>query len=94
MTEDELAELIDLSLDDTLPEALRGHVEAHLAANPDAARDAAALRLAVARLKAAPAERPDAWFMERALGRLLQEHAEESPPGSFLATLPIRKWRG
>jgi len=87
MTEEELAELIDLSVDDgdTLPEALRGHVEAYLVAHPEAARQAAALRETVARLKTAPTERPDAWFAERALDRLLQEHAgaQEAPPPQF-----------
>ena len=74
MTNEELAELIDMSIDDALPSALRGHVEAYLAAHPEAARDAERLRETVARLRAAPTERPDDWFIERTLDRLLQEH--------------------
>ncbi len=76
MTEDERDELIDLYVDDALPEALRARVEGYLAAHPDAAREVAALRATIARLQAAPAERPDDWFVERALDRLLHEHRE------------------
>ena len=80
MTDEELAELIDLSVDDALPLALRRHVEAYLAAHPEAAQDAQRLRQTVARLRAAPAERPDAWFVERTLDRLLHEHAAAQSP--------------
>jgi len=33
------------------------------------------LQAAVTRLKGMPTERPDAWFAERTLDRLLREHA-------------------
>ncbi len=75
MTKAEQDELLDLYLDDTLPEALRASVEAHLAAHPEAAADAASLQAAMSRLKAMPSERPDVWFTERTLDRLLREHA-------------------
>lgn len=80
MTEDERDELIDLYVDNALPEALRARVEDYLAAHPDAAATAAALRATIARLHSASAERPDAWFVERALDRLLREHSEAQPP--------------
>ena len=76
MTETEHDELLDLYIEDALPEALRAGVEAHLAAHPDAAADAATLQATVTQLKSAPSDRPDAWFVERALDRLLREHAE------------------
>ncbi len=75
MTQAERDELIDLYVDDTLPEALRATVEAHLAAHPEAAAETAALQAAISRLKSAPGDRPDTWFTERALDRLLREHA-------------------
>lgn len=80
MTQDELADLMDLSVDDALPEALRARVEAHLAGDPDAAADMAALRATITRLQATPTDRPDGWFVERALDRLLREHSEAQPP--------------
>jgi anti-sigma factor RsiW len=80
MTQDERDELIDLYIDDALPESLRARVEDFLAAHPDAAATVATLRATVARLQAAPSERPDGWFVERALDRLLREHAEAQPP--------------
>ena len=76
MTQAERDELIDLYVDDALPEALRASVEAYLTAHPEAAADAASLQAAVSRLKSAPSDRPDGWFVERALDRLLREHAE------------------
>ena len=75
MTDAEQNELLDLYVDDALPEALRASVERHLAAHPEAAADAASLQAAVSRLKSMPGERPDAWFAERTLDRLLREHA-------------------
>ena len=75
MTPAEQDELIDLYVDDALPETLRTTVETYLAGHPEAAADAAALQAAVSRLKTAPSDRPDAWFAERALNRLLREHA-------------------
>ncbi len=80
MTDEELAELVDLSIDDALPLALRGHVEAYLAAHPEAARDAERLRETIASLRATPTERPDDWFVERTLDRLLHEHAAAQSP--------------
>ena len=79
MTEDERDELIDLYIDDALPESLRARVENHLEEHPEEAAAVAALRATVARLQSAPAERPDGWFVERSLDRLLHEHAEAQP---------------
>ena len=75
MTQAERDELIDLYVDDALPEVLRGSVEAYLASHPESAAEAASLQAATRRLKSAPSDRPDAWFAERALDRLLREHA-------------------
>lgn len=75
MTGEQNTELLDLYLDDELPETLRAHVEAYLAAHPEASQDVHSLRETNARLRAAPAERPDAWFVERTLDGLLREHA-------------------
>ena len=82
MTQAERDELVDLYVDDALPEALRENVEAYLADHPKAAAEAAALQAAVSQLKSAPGERPDAWFTERALNRLLREHAEAQQPAA------------
>lgn len=81
MTEAERNELLNLYIDDALPEALRASVDAHLAADPEAAAEAASLQTTLSQLKALPSERPDAWFAERTLDRLLREHAaaQESP---------------
>lgn len=79
MTEDERDELIELYVDDALPESLRARVEDYVAGHPDAAETVAALRATAARLQAAPTDRPDAWFVERALDRLLREHTEAQP---------------
>ena len=87
MTNAERDELTDLYVDDALPETLRATVETFLAAYPEAAAEAAALQATVRRLKAAPSDRPDAWFTERALDRLLREHVEAQDN----ATLHIRK---
>lgn len=75
MTPDQIAELLDLYLDDELPDALRAHVETYLDAHPEAAEDVQSLRATRARLGAAPAERPDPWFVERTLDSLLHENA-------------------
>ena len=74
MNENELQELIGLWVDGTLPEALRGLVEAEFAKHPALAADAAILRQTARELKAMPAEYPDSWFVEKALTRLLREH--------------------
>ncbi len=88
MTEAERDELLDLYVDDTLPEALQASMDAHLAADPAAAANLASLQSAVSQLKALPGEQPDAWFAERTLDRLLREHAaaQETPQD-----LPISK---
>lgn len=83
MTDDQQNDLIDLYVNDELPEALRAHVEAHLAVDPEAAQDAASLQAAVAQLKAAPVSRPDDWFIERALDSLLREHRGAPLPLPF-----------
>jgi len=75
VTQAERDELVDLYVDDALPETLRAAVEAHLAAYPGAAANAVTLRATISRLKSAPSDRPDAWFTERTLDRLLREHA-------------------
>ena len=75
MTDAEQNELLELYIDDALPSALRARVEARFAAHPEAAAEAATLQSVVSRLKAMPTERPDAWFAERTLDRLLHEHA-------------------
>ncbi len=75
MTDDERDELIDLYIDDALPEALRARVEAYLTEHPAQAGLVAALRVTAARLQAAPTDRPDDWFIERTLDRLLREHS-------------------
>lgn len=80
MNGDQMTELLDLFLDDELPEALRAHVADYLAAHPDAARDVQTLRATVARLRGVPAERADAWFIERTLDSLLREHAGAQVP--------------
>lgn len=85
MTKDERDELIDLYIDDALPEALKALVEA----SPDALREAFALQATIRRLQATPADRPDDWFAERALNALLREHtqsASEEGSGEGLKT--------
>ena len=79
MTEDERDELIDLYVDDALPESLRARVEEYLSRHPAEAAAVAALRRTVACLQAVPTERPDEWFVERVLDRLLREHSEAQP---------------
>lgn len=74
MDEEELQELIGLALDDALPEALQARLAQELAKDPEAASDAESLRETVAKLKAARDERPDDWFVDRALSRLLRDH--------------------
>lgn len=76
MTNPEWQELIELYVDDALPEALRERIDARLSSDPAAAHDAATLRDAAARLHQAPAEMPASWFVERALCGLLREHAD------------------
>ena len=85
MTDAERDELLDLYLDDALPEMLRASVETYLAAHPEADADVASLQAAAARLQAMPGERPDAWFAERTLDRLLREHAAAQEPQQDLA---------
>ena len=75
MTEAERADLIDLYIAGELPEALRGFVETYLSANLDAAGEAAALQETVRRLQTMTQDKPDDWFVERTLDRLLREHA-------------------
>ncbi len=75
MTDAERDELLDLYIDDALPEALRASMETYLAAHPDTAADAASLQATAERLRMMPPERPDPWFAERTLDRLLREHA-------------------
>jgi anti-sigma factor RsiW len=74
MTNEELTELIGVSIDEDLPDTLRAAVERALADDPVLARDTAALRGTVLALKALPSEKPDTWFVERALQGLFREH--------------------
>ena len=68
-------ELIGLWADGTLPDTLCSAVEALLAADPTLSADAQSLRRTRQRLtQAAGASRPDDWFVERSLRRLLREH--------------------
>lgn len=80
MTGEQNTELLGLYFDDELPEALRAHVEDYLASHPDAAQDGRSLRDTVVRLRALPAERAAAWFIERTLDSLLREHAGAQAP--------------
>ena len=75
MTEAERDDLIDLYVDDTLPEALHGFAEAYLTSHPESAAEAAALKRTKQRLQAITPDKPDDWFVERTLDRLLREHA-------------------
>ena len=77
MTESERTDLIELYVDGELPDALRANVEAHLAAHPEASANTATLISTKRRLQAMPTDRPDTWFVERTLDRLLQEHAAD-----------------
>ena len=86
MTEAERDELIDLYVDDALPETLRAGVEAHLAAHPEAAADVASLSAAIKSLQTATGDKPDAWFAERTLDRLLREHAAADIETIFVKT--------
>ena len=81
MTDAEITDLLDLYVDNELPEALRASVETYLAAHPQAAQEVRALQETAARLKSAPNELPDPWFVERALDSLLREHAGAHFPG-------------
>jgi anti-sigma factor RsiW len=83
MTLDQMQELIDLYLDDELPEALRALVESALAADPLLRQDTDSLRQTAARLMAEPAHRPDTWFVERTLDSLLHEDAAQTPKTAF-----------
>lgn len=78
LSPEEWAELLDLSLDGALPEAWQARVDAYLAAHPAAAQDAESLRRTLNSLANAPAPRPDAWFVERALQGVLREHRAET----------------
>jgi len=88
MTEAERDDLIDLYVDDMLPEALRGFAETYLAAHPESAAEAAALKATAQRLHALPPDKPDDWFVERTLDRLLREHnaAQDIPTDQILQT--------
>jgi len=77
MTKEEIAELIGLSIDEELPEVLRAAVDRAIASDPAAARDADTLRSTVERLKGLSPDKPDTWFVERALHGLLREHDAE-----------------
>ena len=75
MTESERDDLIDLYVEGMLPEALHGFAEAYLASHPESAAEAAALQRTMHRLQALTPDKPDDWFVERTLDRLLREHS-------------------
>jgi len=75
MTEAERDDLIDLYVEGMLPEALHGFAEAYLASHPESAAEAAALQRTMHRLQALTPDKPDDWFVERTLDRLLREHS-------------------
>jgi len=75
MTEAERDDLIDLYVEGMLPEALHGFAEAYLASHPESAAEAAALQRTTHRLQALTPDKPDDWFVERTLDRLLREHS-------------------
>ncbi len=91
MTDTERDDLIDLYVNNELPEALRAHVEAHLAAHPESAQDTASLQAALAQIKAMPLPRPDDWFVERALDSLLREHRGAPLPLPFISKIQINE---
>lgn len=74
MDQDELQELIGLWAEGTLPESLRVRAETEMAKSAEATGDATSLRDTLGKLHSVPGERPDDWFVERALTRLLREH--------------------
>ena len=79
MTPDQIAEMLDLYIDDVLPAALRVLIETHLTAHPEAVGEVLSLRETLTRLKDTPGERPDSWFVERTLDGLLRENASQAP---------------
>ena len=88
MTVSEYADLIDLYVDDALPAALYGLAESYLAARPDAAEEAEGLKATARRLQSTIPEKPDEWFIERTLNRLLHAHnaAQDSQLGRAMDT--------
>jgi anti-sigma factor RsiW len=81
MNDDEIDELIGMAIDNELPDALKKRAEALIAADPALAADAASLRATVQLLRSVPLERPDPWFVDRALRGLLRENekAQDKP---------------
>lgn len=84
MTPDQIAEMLDLYLDDELPLALRHSFDAYLDSNPGARAEVHALRSTIGRLQAASVERPDPWFVERTLDSILHENAAQTTPARLL----------
>src|SRR6185312_9904422 len=71
-TDDELADLIGLYVDDALTESLRIYVEERAAADPAIAREITTLCAARDQIRGAAQPTPDPWFTERALESLLR----------------------
>lgn len=84
MTEDEWQDLTDLYLDDALPSALRVLVEARMTGDPEIAHEVNSLRATHAKLQGAPSNRPDQWFVEHALDRLLRDHNDAASAASLI----------
>jgi anti-sigma factor RsiW len=83
MTEEQITELLDLYADDALSAGLRAYVEEYLQSQPQFAQDVQSLRATIHRLQEIPAERPDPWFVERLLDRLLRDSRETLPTPAF-----------
>ena len=79
MDQEQRDDLIGLAVDGELPAGLARLLKAEATADAGVGVDLAGLRHTVARLRAMPAERPDPWYVERALLGLLREHDAETP---------------
>jgi hypothetical protein len=77
MSTDDVQDLIDLYAADELPEGLQRTVETSLRLDPELQQEIQQLRAAVERLKSAPLARPDGWYVDRLLGRVLQDFSQE-----------------
>ena len=78
MTPEELSDLMDLSLDGLLPEALQARLDHYLNQYPEAAEEYQSLGQTVVQLKAHSVEQPDPWFVERLLDGLLRDTATDT----------------
>jgi hypothetical protein len=74
MDQEQKDELIGLAVDGELPPGLARLLAGEAATDPSIVRDVATVRDTVRRLRKLPPERPDPWYVERALVGLLREH--------------------